>query len=223
MAVLPKVDVVFIGFGLVGGVIANELGKRTSLRMVGLERGPFRQTIPELAVDHFDEWSFTVQGELFQDLSQETVTFRNAVGQTALPMRQYGSFRPGLGVGGAMVHWNGQHWRALPHFFRYRSHLIERYGPDFLPPDTTIMDWPVSYDDLEPHYMYFEKVFGIAGKAGNIRGEIQPGGNPFEGWRSEEYPQRPNQIAYGPTLFKEACEQLGFKPFPQATGNSPTT
>ena len=52
MAVLPKVDVVFVGFGLVGGVIANELGKRTTLRMVALERGPFRRTIPELAVDH---------------------------------------------------------------------------------------------------------------------------------------------------------------------------
>ncbi len=223
MAVQPRVDVVSIGFGLVGGAIANELGKRTSLQMVALERGPFRRTIPELAIDHFDEWRFTVQGELFQDLSQETITFRNAIDQTALPMHQYGSFRPGLGVGGAAVHWNGQHWRALPHFFRYRSHLIERYGSNFLPEDTTIMDWPVSYDELEPHYMYFEKVFGIAGKAGNIRGRIQPGGNPFEGWRSEEFPQPPNQIAYGPTLFREACEQLGFKPFPQPTANSPTT
>ena len=33
--------------GMVGGAIANELGKRTALRMVALERGPFRRTIPE--------------------------------------------------------------------------------------------------------------------------------------------------------------------------------
>jgi gluconate 2-dehydrogenase alpha chain len=26
----------------------------------------------------------------------------------------------------------------------------------------------------------------IGGKAGNIKGQIQPGGNPFEGWRSRE-------------------------------------
>ncbi|HTD79173.1 MAG TPA: hypothetical protein VK898_16155, partial [Chloroflexota bacterium] len=34
-------------------------------------------------------------------------------------------------------------------------------------------------------------------------------------------PQPPNQIAYGPTLFRNACEQLGFTPFPQPTANSP--
>jgi gluconate 2-dehydrogenase alpha chain len=67
------------------------------------------------------------------------------------------------------------------------------------------------------------KTFGIAGKAGNLNGQIQPGRNPFEGPGSSEYPQPPNKIAYGPTLFKEAAEQLGFKPFPQPTGNSPQT
>src|SRR5207249_600560 len=125
------------------------------------------------------------------------------------------------GVGGAAVHWNGAHWRFLPHFFNYRSYLIERYGADFLPTDTTIQDWPVSYAELEPHYTRFDKVFGIAGRAGNLRGQIRPGGNPFEGPRSEEYPQAPGPIAYGPTLFKEACDELGFKAFPQPTANSP--
>jgi len=43
-----------------------------------------------------------------QDPSTQTITFRNVIGQTALPMRQLGSFQPGTGVGGAMVHWNGQ-------------------------------------------------------------------------------------------------------------------
>ena len=42
MAVLPRVDVVFVGFGLVGAAIADELAKRSNLRMVALERGPFR-------------------------------------------------------------------------------------------------------------------------------------------------------------------------------------
>ena len=31
MAVLPKVDVVFVGYGMVGGIVSNELSKRTSL------------------------------------------------------------------------------------------------------------------------------------------------------------------------------------------------
>ncbi len=64
-------------------------------------------------------------------------------------------------------------------------------------------------------------MYGIAGKAGNLRGQIVEGGNPFEGPRSQEFPQPPNKIAYGPSLFREAAEQVGFKPFPQPTGNSP--
>jgi gluconate 2-dehydrogenase alpha chain len=224
MATLPKVDVVFVGFGLVGGVIANELSKRaTSLKMVALERGPFHTTYPDFTLGHFDEWRYAVQGDLFQELGRETVTFRNDPLQTALPMRDLGSFLPGNEVGGAMVHWNGQLWRFLPYFFNYRSHLEDRYGKDFLPEDTTIQDWPVTYDELEPYYTQFDKTFGIAGKAGNLKGQIQEGGNPFEGPRSEEYPQPPNKIAYGPTLFQEAAQQLGFTPFPQPTANSPAS
>lgn len=222
MATLPKVDVVFVGFGMAGSIVANELSKRgTNVQMVALERGPFRDTFPDFLQDHFDEWRYAVQGQLFQDLSKNTVTFRNDSKQTALPMRQLGAFLPGNEVGGAMVHWNGQLWRFLPYFFEYRTHLEQRYGKGFLPEDTTIQDWGITYDELEPYYTQFDKTFGIAGKAGNLKGQIVPGGNPFEGPRSEEYPQSPNKIAYGPSLFRVACEELGYKPFPQPTANSP--
>jgi gluconate 2-dehydrogenase alpha chain len=223
MATLPKTDVVFVGFGMVGGIIANELGKATGLQMVALERGPFRTTNPDFLMDHFDEWRYAVQGQLFQDLNRETWTFRNNTNQTALPVRQYGSWLPGNGVGGAMVHWNGQLWRFLPHFFEYRSHLVQRYGAGVLPENATVQDWGITYDELEPHYDQFDKTFGTAGKAGNLRGEIQAGGNPFEGQRSDEYPQPPNQVAYAPALFKRASEDLGYKAFPQPTCNSPGT
>ena len=78
-------------------------------------------------------------------------------------------------------------------------------------------------DELEPYYDQYEKMFGIAGKAGNLRGEIQPGANPLEGSRSPELPRPPVKIGYGPSLFREACEQIGYKPFPQLSGNSPAT
>jgi gluconate 2-dehydrogenase alpha chain len=224
MATLPRVDVVFVGFGMVGGIMANELSKHAAnLKMVGLERGPFRTTNPDFLQDHFDEWRYAVQGQLFQDLSRETWTFRNQSSQTALPVREYGAWLPGNGVGGAMVHWNGALWRYLPDIFVYRTHLEERYGANFLPEDATIQDWGVTYDELEPYFTKFDRAFGTAGKAGNLMGQIQPGGNPFEGPRSEEYPQPPNLIAYGPTLFRNAADQLGFKSFPQPTANSPGT
>jgi gluconate 2-dehydrogenase alpha chain len=221
VAQLPSVDVVLVGFGLVNGVIANELAKQTSLNIVALERGPFRTTDPDFLQDHFDEWRYAVQGELFQDLGQSTITFRNDRGQTALPMRQWGAFLVGSGVGGSMVHWNGHSFRFLPHEFEYRSHLERRYGPGFLPEETTIQDWGITYDQLEPYYVQYEKTFGIAGKAGNLRGIIQQGGNPYEGARGDEFPQPPIKQAYGPTLFRDACAQLGYRVFPSPAGISP--
>src|ERR1700704_4740053 len=222
MATLPKVDVVFVGFGMVGGTIASELSKRaTGLKMVGLERGPFRNTNPDFLMDHFDEFRYAVQGQLFQDVTRETWTFRKDPQGSALPVRELGAFLPGNGVGGGAVHWNGMAWRFLDYFFQYRTHLEQRYGPNFLPADSTIQDWGVTYAELEPYYTQFDKTFGIAGKAGNINGVIQPGGNPFEGPRSEEYPQPPNKIAFGPTQFKQATDQLGFKTFPYPSANSP--
>ena len=55
----------------------------------------------------------------------------------------------------------------------------------------TIDDFPVSYDELEPYYDRFEKLAGISGKAGNLRGKIIDGGNVFEGPRQTEYPNKP--------------------------------
>ncbi len=44
---------------------------------------------------------------LMQNPARDTLTFRNRQSETALPMRELGSFLPGEGVGGAGVHWNG--------------------------------------------------------------------------------------------------------------------
>ena len=118
-----------------------------------------------------------------------------------------------------MVHWNGQLWRFLPHFFAYRTHLTERYGPNFLPADSTIQDWGITYDELEPYYTQFDKTFGISGKAGNLKGAIQAGGNPFEGPRSREYPNPPMEMTYGPALFAEAAAKVGLHPFPHPSAN----
>ena len=66
----------------------------------------------------------------------------------------------------------------------------------------------------------FEKLFGIAGKAGNIKGAIQAGGNPFEAPRRDEYPQKPLEITEAGLIFREATERLGYKAFPTPAANS---
>ncbi len=91
-----------------------------------------------------------------------------------------GSFKPGAGVGGAGSHWSGCHFRPLPEDLRLRSNIEQRYGKGLIPADMTIQDFPVSYEELEPHLDLFEKICGTSGKAGVINGAVQEGGNPFE-------------------------------------------
>ena len=104
---------------------------------------------------------------------------------------------PGAGAGGAGVHWNGQTWRFLPTDFLARSHITQRYGAGFIPDGMTIQDWGVTYDELEPYYDRFEYLCGVSGKAGNLNGSIQAGGNPFEGPRRAPYPLPPLKRSIG--------------------------
>ena len=134
-------------------------------------------------------------------------------------MRRLGSFLPGTDLGGAGTHWNGMTWRWLPTDHNVRSHIAERYGKNAIPEEMTIQDLPVSYDELEPYYDKFEKLCGVSGKAGNLKGHIQPGGNPFEGWRSREYPNPPLDMTYGPTLFAKAAADAGYHPFVHPAAN----
>jgi gluconate 2-dehydrogenase alpha chain len=211
---LPPKDVVIIGLGWTGCILGYELAK-AGLDVVAVERGPWRDTATDFPPAYAqDELRYAIRNDLFLRPAQETLTFRNKANQTALPIRNWVSFLPGHGVGGAGVHWNAQTWRFLPTDFRLRSHLEERYGNGVLPADMTIQDWPVSYDELEPYYDRFEKLCGTSGKAGNIRGKIQDGGNPFEGWRSSEYPTPPLKQGYGAVLFAEAARKMGHSPFP---------
>ena len=216
---LPAKDVVIVGLGWTGAILAHELTDQ-GLEVVAIERGPWRDTATHFNIGYApDELRYAVRLDLFLRPAQETLTFRNNASQTALPIRQFGSFLPGNGVGGAGVHWNGQTWRFLPSDFRIRSHLNERYGASFVPDELSIQDWGVSYEEMEPYYDRFEYLAGISGKAGNLGGAIQAGGNPFEGPRKRDYPLPPMQMTYAPTLFAQAARSVGYHPFPSPSAN----
>jgi gluconate 2-dehydrogenase alpha chain len=188
--VLNPVDAVVVGAEWTGGIISKEL-VQAGLKVVALERGPYRDTVPNFQAPHIhDELKYKSHYEMEGDLSRGTVSFRNNVNQTALPMRWYGSFRPGEGTGGAGIHWAGQNWRFLPWDFQNKSQTIARYGAAIMDPEMTNQDWGVTYDDMEPYYDKFEYTIGCSGKAGNIKGQIQAGGNPFEGPRATTQPRQ---------------------------------
>ena len=211
------VDVVVVGIGVAGSIICKELAQ-AGLKVVGLERGRMLNPEQDFAMPYaHDELKYNYRSDILQNLSRETITFRNSADEIALPMREIGTFKPGECVGGAAVHWSGLTWRFLPWDFETRSHTIARYGRNAIAEDCTSQDWGISYEELEPYYDQFEYIYGIGGKAGNLEGQLQPGGNPFEGPRSREYPNPPTSPTYSESLFAEAAASFGYSPFPTPT------
>jgi len=217
---LPAVDAVLVGFGWTGAIMGQQLCD-AGLSVLALERGPWRDTATDFAPSFAqDELRYMYRHHLFQNVAYDTLTVRNHADQEALPMRRLGSFLPGTGVGSGGVHWNGQIWRFLPSDFLARSHNEERYGKKAVTDyDLTVQDWGVTYEELEPFYDAFDKLCGTSGRAGNLNGTAQQGGNPFEGPRSSEYPTPPMTQTYAPALFGKAAAELGHHPFPHPSGN----
>ena len=145
MKTLSAVDAVIVGGGWAGLLMAKELGARTSLSIVVLERGPSRQ--PSEYASEMDELDFAIRLRMMQDLSQDTVTLRHTPSQRALPLRQHGSFLPGTGVGGSGEHWNALCPRFLPDCFELLSRTTEKYGAPRLPANHAIRDWGITYDE----------------------------------------------------------------------------
>ena len=212
MKTLPAADVLIVGGGWTGLLMAKELGQRTSLSVVVLERGGPSKT-DDYAND-MDELEYGIRFHMMQDLAQETVTLRYSSSRPAFPLRQHSSFLPGTGIGGAGEHWAAWFPRFVPDSFELLSRTTEKYGANKLPDDHSIQNWGLTYDELEPHYVRAEKLLGISGKAGNLRGKLVEGGNIFEGWRSSEYPTPPTKIPYVASLFRDAAKSLGYHPYP---------
>ncbi|MFD2830065.1 GMC family oxidoreductase [Corticicoccus populi] len=194
---LDKVDVVTVGVGWTGGIIAAEAAKE-GLTVMGLERG-VQRSVDDYQHIH-DEFRYGIRYGLMQDVSKETLTFRNNRDERALPMRQMGSFLLGSNVGGSGTHWNGQHWRFLPYDFEIQSMTEERYGADKLGESDGYrwQNWGITYDELEPYFDRMDQTCGISGEE-----------NPLGGHRSNPFPTPPMMETPILKKFKDATLGMG--------------
>ncbi len=110
---LPHVDAVIIGGGWTGLLMANELA-RTSLPWWCWSAAARAK---EDYAGGMDELDYNVRFRMMQDYSLETVTLRYTAQDRAIPIRQLGSFMPGLGTGGAGEHWGAVFPRYVPDLF----------------------------------------------------------------------------------------------------------
>jgi len=118
------------------------------------------------------------------------------------------------------LHWSGVHFRVAPEELRLRSHYEERYGKKFIPEGMTIQDTGVSYEELEPHFDFAEKVFGISGQAYKVKDQIVGDGNIFEAPRSDHFPLPAQLNTYSAERFGRAARELGLHPYRLPSANT---
>ena len=84
---LKEVDVVIVGLGWTGGILAKELTE-AGLKVVALERGAMRSSENDYSLPNIrDELRYVVRHDLMQNTARDTITVRNDPKQDALPMR----------------------------------------------------------------------------------------------------------------------------------------
>jgi gluconate 2-dehydrogenase alpha chain len=220
MIKLEKRTVVIVGGGLTAGLVSRQLTEK-GIDVLVLERGGDHTEGAEAKLPtQRDELRWDVRQGLVQDWSVQTYSLRHSSKEDALPIRWMEAFLPGEGLGGAANHWNGHTWRWAEYDPTLRTRYETRYGKKAIPDDVPIQDWGTTYKEMEPYHHLFEKLFGIAGKAGNINGKLQPGGNPHEAPRRDEFAQKPLEPTEAGLVFKATAEKLGHKTFPTPAANS---
>ncbi len=149
-----KVDVVVVGAGASGALVASELAK-AGKKVVCLDKGA-AYTEDDFRLK-FDEIRYYARGAIIPNMTTDPMTWRakNAGTARILPWVDgpLGTVNPlhlppSLGTGGGSVHWGGACWRFRESEFSMLSSIRERVGEDVLPENHTLVDWPISYQDL---------------------------------------------------------------------------
>src|SRR3982074_781507 len=84
---LKEVDVVIVGLGWTGGILAKELTEAV-MKVVALERGAPVSSENDYALPNIrDELRYVARHDLMQNTARDTITVRNHPSQEALPMR----------------------------------------------------------------------------------------------------------------------------------------
>jgi gluconate 2-dehydrogenase alpha chain len=205
----PGADVVVVGLGAAGGVAVQPLAE-AGLDVVGLEAGHWlspRDFAPDELRNNYRGWPQSVQ-----KANREIPIHRP---NASAPESARATIHPMMNaVGGTTLHYWAQSWRLNPWDFAVVSRTAERYGASRIPANSTVEDWPLGYEDLEPYYDRVEHEIGVSGQAGNVAGVIDSRGNSFEGPRRRAYPMPPLRGTEFTELMADAARRLGWSPFP---------
>ncbi|HEY5484396.1 MAG TPA: GMC family oxidoreductase [Propionibacteriaceae bacterium] len=165
------VDFCIIGTGAGGGVLAQRLA-RFGFSVVALEAGDWHDSERDMVSDEAGS------GRLYWN------DLRITGGQDPL---EFGANNSGRGVGGGTVHYAAFCPRLHPSDFRVRTL------------DGVAVDWPISYQDLEPYYEDMEREYPVSGPA------HFPWGAPHG------YPYAPLEAGTAGQMLIKGCQALGIR------------
>jgi len=187
--------VVVIGSGAGGGTLSNELCQK-GIAVVLLEAGA-RQSIESFVNDEWDSF-----GQLaWLDKRTTSGSWRVAKDFAGLPAWICKT------VGGSTTHWAGASLRFQEHEFRVRSEYGEIEG-------ATLLDWPLTLQDLEPYYEKAEdklgvtRTHGIPGLPGNNNFKVMYAGAKRLGYKNVHTGRM--AINSRPRDGRSHCLQIGF-------------
>ncbi len=195
---MKRVNAVVVGAGAAGGIVARELAT-AGLSVVLLERGKW-YTANDCRKDDLRNQRTTVLGNAFgpEDEGNPRV-WVDSRGEANVVLPSEGAYQNNAAcVGGGTLSYGAMAWRFMPQDFRMRS----TYGA---PQGSSLEDWPIGYDDLEPFYDKAEYEIGVSG---------DESGNPFHGPRRRGLPMPPLPPNREFGILEPAAKRLGLHPFP---------
>lgn len=200
-------DVCIVGSGAGAGPVAYSLAK-TGFKVLVLEKGPWFKT-GDFTKDEMVAVRRSVYTPRLEDEPQVLETKSRKGKWIAKNNYDTGrDFWNGNLVGGSSNFMSGYFHRLKPTDFE----LLSTYGPI---EGANIVDWPISYNDLEPYYDKVEKIVGVSGRIVDHSTQ-EPRSTP-------DFPQPPlaeNKISQ---WLDEAAEKKGYKlvPIPRAILSRP--
>jgi gluconate 2-dehydrogenase alpha chain len=198
-----RADVVLVGVGGVGGFIAPVLA-RAGLSVVGLEAGPYWR-LEDFQPDELGA-TYYCRAEMGAKFKSETPRWRRNESEVTRELT-FSLGRMINGVGGSVIHYGGWLRRFPAHHFRLRSHALRCWGPAAIPEGSTVVDWPITYDELRPYFAEVERIVGIGGDEDNA---FLP--------HDEAYPLPPTRPFRMGEMFTAAARSMGLHPHATPVG-----
>ena len=194
---LRKVNAVVVGAGAGGGIVAKELAQ-AGLSVVLLERGKWYSAFDCRKDDLRNQRNSTLGNAFGPDDERHPRVVVDRGGRERVVRGSEDGYQNNAAcVGGGTFSYGAMAWRFMERDFRMRSVYGAVAG-------STLEDWPISYDDLEPYYEKAEWEIGVSG---------DDTGNPFRAPRRKPLPMPPLAPTREHLLLKPAALRLGLHPF----------